>query len=156
MHLQVESTDFALSVVVAVNKNKRIETFILADVQSAHTYDLRLARFHLLRKPWMGQATCNSIPEEAPPANGGLNGRMPSIPQDEEVSGGAHFPPRSPSKVGASGRGGSVAQGSVTMGGGYEGSRGGENGESVRTCTRFLVNKLHGLSIAGFFAARHA
>lgn len=124
MWLQVESHDFALSVVVATNKNNLVETYVLADVQAAHTYDLRLARFHLLRKPWIPQMPRMSIPEDQTPpflANG-------SNVHDEDGLGGGHV--RSPSKVGGSARG-SVAPGSVTIGGGFEGSRGDENGESV-------------------------
>ena len=123
----MESHDFALSVVVATNKNMRVETYVLADVQAAHTYDLRLARFHLLRKPWMPQVSRMSIPEDQTPPPFLANG---SSTHDDDGLGGGNV--RSPSKVGGSTRGGSIAPGSVTIGGGFEGSRGGENSESVR------------------------
>lgn len=114
---------------LVTNKKNLVETYVLADVQATHTYDLRLARFHLLRKPWMPQVTrsCMGIPEDLTPPPFLANA---SSSHDEDGLGGGHG--KTPSKVGGSARGGSAAPGSVTVGGGYEGSRGGENGESVR------------------------
>jgi hypothetical protein len=140
--LQIESDDFALSVVVVSNKKNLVETYVLADVQATRTYDLRLARFHLFRKPWITQPIRTSYLEELAPAlhsnngangySGSLSGRGPPSTLDDDGLSGGHV--RSPSKLGARSIGGSVVAGSVTLGA-YEGSRGGENGESVHFCS---------------------
>lgn len=50
--VQVDVSEFALSVLVT-QRNGSVETFVLGDTQECHTYDLRLARFHLLYQPWV-------------------------------------------------------------------------------------------------------
>eukprot|EP00892_Ulva_mutabilis_P007162 jgi/Ulvmu1/4818/UM020_0103.1 len=69
---RVDVTDFALSVLVT-QQNGQSETFVLGDTQACHTYDLRLARYHLLYEPWgqgpaavSGVERQNSARENAP------------------------------------------------------------------------------------------
>jgi hypothetical protein len=47
----IETHDFTLSVCVADN-NDEYETYVSWDARATDTYDLRLARYHLLRQPW--------------------------------------------------------------------------------------------------------
>jgi hypothetical protein len=144
--LQLESDDFALSVVVATNKTNLVETYVLADVQATRTFDLRLARFHLLRKPWIPQVIRATLPEESTPPpyiangcnsySGSISGKGAPSTHDDDGLGGGHV--RSPSKVAARSMAGSMAPGSVTIAGGHEGSRGGETGDTVRIFILFL------------------
>lgn len=63
--LQVDVSNFALSVLVT-EKHNQIETFVLGDTQACHTYDLRLARFHLLYEPWaQGPAAVSGVERQS-------------------------------------------------------------------------------------------
>jgi len=57
--LQVDVSSFALSVLVT-QRQGLVETFVLGDTLACHTYDLRLARFHLLYEPWVQGLTAVS------------------------------------------------------------------------------------------------
>lgn len=61
----VKSSSFDFSAVIADN-NDVYETYLSWDVAAADTFDMRLARFHLLRQPWRQQQ--RQRPSGPPPA----------------------------------------------------------------------------------------
>jgi hypothetical protein len=124
--LQIESQDFALSV-VSVRNRGLVETFVLGDVQGCHTYDLRLARFHLLRRAWTPDSLTALTEDRDVPLT--TNGH--THPDDSPA-------PRSSTSRGVYGLNGMGLRASATSGvpasytHALEGSRVGENQESVR------------------------
>ena len=61
----IKSSDFEFSAVIADN-NDVFETYLSWDVAATDSFDLRLARFHLLRQPWRPQRAKPSGPPPAP------------------------------------------------------------------------------------------
>jgi hypothetical protein len=62
----IEGHGFALSVCVSDNADV-YETYVSWDARAVETYDLRLARFHLLRQPWLPGSNAASPATEMPP-----------------------------------------------------------------------------------------